>query len=85
MLALGFTLHKLSRGFHALHFSQEIPEVYFKGLTKVWLASKTIQIMSKNYGIIQRGHTSSLEPRKNISQVWIEDSWQSWKGVDFSQ
>ena len=48
----------------------------------VWLASKNYQTISKNSEIIQRGHIAGMEPRKNISQGWIQDLWNGWIRVD---
>ena len=90
LLILGLTSHKISRDFHALHFSLKIPEGQFKCLTKVWLASKIIQIISKNYEIIQRCQQAFLEPGKNIFQgldigVWdkVEKDWPKsiWNSI----
>ena len=81
------TYHKISRDFNNMHFSPEFSEGGLRSLTKVWLASKIIQIISKNYEIIQRCYKSSKGLRKNIYRGLAQDfpkrfligvNWRIW-------
>ena len=63
------TLHKISRGYYAMHFSQEIHE----GCLKDCFASKNYQTSFTSWDIFQRGPTSVLGPRKIYSKCLTQD------------